>query len=178
MEFIVDVLGSYAQRSELLINREAKYSGPITKSISGCLPSVPLELDFFQYAGEKISKIVFNSGDNHANALLSIGEASPYYYDEKTFFASAGAKEIAEGKRNFDFTMRKWKLVAWSIFENNPNLIKNALILSKKSKSIWIVLNVPDRKVACVSLNPFRVSTGVESYSSNEIIAKLFPVEE
>lgn len=135
-------------------------------------------IDFGKYIGERVSKVCINDGTNQMNALLSVGEASPFYYYEDTHYVSEDAKRLTEGKKNFDFSMRKWKLVAWSIASDNPNLIRNALVLNKKTKSIWIVLSVGDRRVVCISRNPFKVSNGLKTYQPEEIVDMLFNSEE
>lgn len=90
------------------------------------------------------------------NAILTITENAPYFYNDKTFYSPDGLKhDVQENhKRNFSFPISLWRVLAWS--EGNSLLwpIETVLIQDKKKQAYWMVLSVPQHKVICLSCVP------------------------
>jgi hypothetical protein len=132
-------------------------------------------LDFNHYISETATDVFINSDDASLDALMAVGEASPFFYSRKTIYSPYMAKKLVVGKKNFDFSIRKWKLVAWSYNEQSLEKIRKVLIVGKRSRTLWMVLSISNRKVAIFSKFPFSVTDKDGLHSPKELLKKLFP---
>lgn len=139
------------------------------------LPTATCKInDFRTFAGDPSFPIVVTDGDNYLEALLSVGESSPFLYTEETYYSGEDVRKLVEDKKNFAFSMRQWKLIAWSASPKNPNFIRNVLMINKKTKTIWMVVSTTKKKVVCISKDPFQVEDGGNVLSPEEILTRLF----
>jgi len=132
-------------------------------------------LDFNHYISETATDVFINSDDASLDALMAVGEASPFFYSRKTIYSPYMAKKLIVGKKNFDFSIWKWKLVAWSYDGQSLEKIRKVLIVGKQSRTLWMVLSISDRKVVVFSKFPFSVTDKDGAHSPKELLEKLFP---
>ncbi len=173
---IVDILRDEKNKFKLVINENVEQpviQGPVlSKRIADHNADNSL-FDFSFFSGDSI--IFFNDGSDKAiNAALSTSESSPYKYGGDTIFSPKELKKTVQGKSSFDFSFIKWKVAAWSVSDREPSFIQNVLLVSKKTKSTWIVVSIPKRRVVCITTNIFEIKTEEKTYSIDDILKIVF----
>jgi hypothetical protein len=108
-------------------------------------------IDYFDLKSMCHNGLDFYINDGSADpteALLLTGENSPFAFSQATILApESEMKALLKGVTNFDFAIRKWKLVAWSSLASRPEAVQDVLLLGKKTKCTWILVNIPKRSV-------------------------------
>lgn len=127
---------------------------------------------FFESTNEKI--YLNDSKNETTDALLSISESSPYKYSGDTVFCPKQLQKNIQSQSNFGFSFLKWKIVAWSIDNDNPNYTKNALLVSKKNRSTWVLLSISKRKVLAVTNMTFEIKKDDRTLRSEELLEIVF----
>ena len=130
---------------------------------------------FNSFIPEPDSKDIRINGTNDpVAALLALGDSTPFYYRDDTNYVPSSCNRIVENKKNFDFSMAKWKLVAWTVLKDNPRKVQEALIILKKTKALWMVVSIPSRSVICLSKAPFSLLHRGRQYTSGEVLSNAF----
>ena len=176
---LIDVLISEKSKYKLAFNRKVvlpNLEPPVEKEIKQINKTrAQEEIDISFFDSETNAEIFLNNGDSESiNASLSVSESSPYKYSGDTIFAPKELKKLVQGKTNFDFSFLKWKIAAWTVDNDDPKFIHNALLINKKTKDYWVFISISKRKITCVTTNNFKISYKNRFISSNELINMLF----
>ena len=132
-------------------------------------------ISFNSFIAEAESKdICINGINDPVSALLALGDSTPFYYRDDTQYAPSSCSRLVEDKKNFDFSMAKWKLVAWTVLKDNNRKIQEALVILKKTKSIWMLVSIPNHRVICLSKAPFFIFDGDKQYDSEKLLSFIF----
>jgi hypothetical protein len=111
-----------------------------------------------------------NSSDS-TEALLLTGENSPFSFTEKTLFApETEMRALLKGTQNFDFSIRKWKMVAWSTLPGRPSAVQDVLVLGKKTKCTWLLIHLPTRTVTAFTKCGFYLVTSQKKVYSSDFM--------
>lgn len=147
--------------------------GP-SKTVSGQI-SQPLKPILFNlFAPEEAYDVFVNDGGPLSmDAALSTSESSPFKFAGDTKFCPIQTRTLVKGSA-FSFSFKKWKLVAWSTLKSSPVFTQNVLIVSKKTKALWMVLSISKKKVLCLSKRPFEVELNGSRYSGEQLLKMLF----
>jgi len=107
-------------------------------------------------------------------ALLLSGESSPFFFTRSTVYGPfLEMKNFLNGARVFDFSIRKWKMVAWSTLQNDSLSIQNVLFIGKKTKSLWLLVNVPNRTVLVFTKWGFYLDIDSDRIHSTDFLSLL-----
>ncbi len=173
---IIDVVINSIEKKQfeygLNVNYEAKMSDT-QKKVPLKNTEIGDDLVFNDFI-DKNFEIYLNKETAAMDALLFLGECSPFAYTGSTKYEPIETALLTKGKRNFDYSMSKWKLVCWTVKPGTNNLIMDALLINKKTKSLWIVLSACGKKVKCVSKRGFCLRKNGKEYSSRQLIALVF----
>lgn len=119
------------------------------------------------------SEIKIAGDDGSISALLSIVDASPFNYTASTVYEPLQASLLTKNKSNFDYGP-KWKLLAWTTSTQKKSLVRDALLVSKTNKDIWIIICLTSKKVLCVSRTPVDVKKDDVQYKNTDLLKLAF----
>lgn len=128
----------------------------------------------FNFDYQTMAIHINDMGEEAINASLAVSESSPYKYSGDTRFVPKSLQKTVQNQTNFGFSFVKWKIVVWSTDKENPSFVKCALLVSKKTKSTWVLLSIPKRKVILVTNKPFSINTGESTISSDNLASTVF----
>jgi hypothetical protein len=107
-------------------------------------------------------------------ALLLAGESSPFLFTKSTIYGPFfEMKKILNNAKYFDFSIRKWKMVAWSTAPHNQQAIQEVLFIGRKTKSVWLLVDVPNREVKVFTKWGFFLETSEGRISSGNLVSLL-----
>jgi hypothetical protein len=117
----------------------------------------------------------FNDGKTDpTDALLLAGESSPFAFTKSTIYGPfLEMKKILKDAKYFDFSIHKWKIVAWSTLHNDCCTVQDVLFIEKKAKSIWLLINVPNKIVKIFTKWGFYLDTPNGMVSSRDFLGSL-----
>ena len=128
-------------------------------------------IDFSFFATDEMSVYLNNGDDCSIDVFLTTSENSPYKYTGETIISPLSIRKLIK-EDLFDFSIKKWKLVAWSASKESSFIIQNVLLLSKKVDNLWVVLALPKRKVVLITENSFYLPYNSKNIHSSELIAQ------
>ena len=132
---------------------------------------LPLE-DILPDLQEK--KLCLNNDDDPIQALIALGDCSPFYYRDSTSFVPEKLKEGHSINSELEYSTSKWKLVAWTTEKTNSKKICDALLVDKGTKKTWVVVSVPNHRVTCYSRRPFTMCFDGKTMTPEAIISFVF----
>ena len=173
---IMDLLNDEKAKYKLKFNKNAKY--PVLQVPVSTVKKNPrvseTDLDTSFIDDEK-NLICLNDGTEDAiNASLSVSESSPFKYGGDTLFAPREVQKAVHGKNNFEFSFLKWKVVAWTKLVDDPSFLQTVLLVSKKSKNMWVFISIPKRKVICLTNKKFVLKSNGKLYTTEDLLKLAF----